>query len=137
MLVLVLPVAAVGAAFWLTPFIVTRKVTRRFRPQLDQVATYTLSIAFLVFPLWLGFVGAGVWLRLGGRPTLATLVFFPLAGLAAVAWRDRQAMVLEDARVFLRARRRSESRDRLAEQRRRLVAEFDSVAEAWRTRSGE
>ena len=137
MLVLVLPVAAVGAVCWFTPFIVTRKVAPRFRPELDQVATYTLSIASLAFPVWLALLAAGVWVVFGGRPMIAVLVLLPIAGFATVAWRDRQAVVLEDARIFLRARRRSESRDRLAEQRTRLVAEFDSVVEEWRTRANE
>jgi glycerol-3-phosphate O-acyltransferase / dihydroxyacetone phosphate acyltransferase len=132
MLLLVLPVAAVGALFWLAPVVATRRLAPRFRPELDQIATYKLSIAILAFPLWLGLLGTGAWLFLGGRAALVGLALLPAAGLATVAWRDRQAIVLEDVRVFMRARRRSESRDRLAEQRARLVAEFDSLTEAWR-----
>lgn len=131
MLVLVLPVAGVGAVFWFVPFMVTRKVTSRLKLELDQVATYALSIASMLFPLWLGIMGAGVWKVSGIRPALLVLILLPLAGLATVAWRDRQAIVLEDTRVFLRARRRSESRDRLAEQRACLVAEFDALVEEW------
>lgn len=134
MLLLVLPAAAVGALFWLAPVVATRRLAPRFRPELDQIATYKLSIAILAFPLWLGLLGTGAWIFLGGRAALVGLVLLPAAGLATVAWRDRQAIVLEDVRVFMRARRRSESRDRLAEQRARLVAEFDSLTEAWRAR---
>ena len=67
----------------------------------------------------------------GARATLVGLVALPVAGLAAVAWRDRQVAVREDVRVFLRAWRRSEARDRLKEQRAYLVAEFDALTEAW------
>ena len=37
---------------------------------------------------------------------LVALAILPVAGLAAIAWRDRQAEVVEDVRVFLRARKR-------------------------------
>jgi len=137
MLLLVLPVAAVGAVFWLTPYIVTRKVAPRFWSALDQVATYKLSVASLAFSTWLGLTAAAVWIVAGSGPALSAVAMLPAAGLATVAWRDRQTIVLEDARVFLRARRRSESRDRIAEQRAHLVAEFDSVVEAWGTRRNE
>ena len=61
----------------------------------------------------------------------SVLLALPLTGLAAIAWRDRQAEVREDLRVFVRARRLSRGRDRLAELRRQLVAEFDSLTEEW------
>ena len=132
MLLLVLPVAAVGAGFWLTPLIVTRRVAPRFRQKLDQVATYKVGTAVLAFSGWyFGVIGA-LFLSGGTRVTLMAVVALPVAGLAAVAWRDRQVTVLEDVRVFLRAGRRSEARDRLKEQRRYLVAEFDALTEAWR-----
>ena len=57
------------------------------------------------------------------------LVLGPLVGLATIAWHDRQSRVQEDVRVFFRAARRSESRDRLAEFRRSLVADFDAIQE--------
>ena len=132
MLTLVLPVAALGAAAWFVPFIVTREVAPRFRPELDQVATYKVGTAILAFPIWYAGV-VGTLLLFGGvRVALTSLFAFPIAGLAAVAWGDRQAMVREDVRVFFRARRRSEARDRLKEQRVHLVAEFDALTDAWR-----
>ena len=54
----------------------------------------------------------------------------PLLGLAAIAWREREALVREDVRVFLRSRRRSERPDRLAELREELAREFDAIAKA-------
>jgi len=131
MLAFVLPAAVVGSVFWMVPFLVTHRVAPRFRPELDQVATYKVSIAIVSFPIWLALVCGGLWMGLGLRASLAAVVLFPVLGLAAVAWHDRQAIVREDVRVFLRARRRSVSRDRLAEQRTILVAEFDALAEAW------
>jgi hypothetical protein len=135
MLVLVLPVALAGMVIWLVPFLLTRYVAPRFRPKLDQIATYKLGTALLAFPLWLGALLLVVWLGAGGRPALFALVLLPMSGLAAIAWRDRQAEVREDVRVFLRARRLARGLDRLAEHRARLAEEFDRLTEEWRATS--
>lgn len=132
MLVLVLPVAMLGIVAWLPPFVFTRVVAPRFRPALDQLATYKLGTALLAFPVWYAALLGGAFLVDGVGATLVSALALPVAGLAAVAWRDRQAAVREDVRVFLRARRRSEARDRLREQRAHLVAEFDALADEWR-----
>lgn len=131
MLLLVFPVAVVGSAFWFLPFFLTRVVVPRFRPKLDQVATYKLSFAILSFPFWVVLLAAVAWLAFGWPAALVLVVALPIAGLAAIAWRDRQAIVLEDLRVFLRARRRSTSRDRIRELRAQLVDEIDEVARLW------
>ena len=136
MLTLVLPVAVAGMLVWAVPFLLTRYVVPRFRPELDQVATYKVGAAVLAFPLWLALLEALVWLVWGLRPALVALVALPVAGLAAIAWADRQADVREDVRVFLRARRLGRGRDRMAEQRSRLVAELDALAEDWRAEQG-
>lgn len=134
---LVLPVALLGFALWFVPLKLSQTVVPRFRPELDQVATYKLASALVGFPVWLLLLAAASWLGLGVRPALAVLVGVPLTGLAAIAWRDRQAAVREDLRVFRRARRLSRGRDRLAELRHHLVAEFDALADEWRAAGGE
>ena len=131
MLLLVLPVALAGMVIWLVPFLLTRYVAPRFRPKLDQVATYKLGAALLAFPLWLAALVLAIWLTMGVRPALLGLALLPVAGLAAIAWRDRQAEVREDVRVFLRTRRLARGRDRLAEHRARLAEEFDRLTEEW------
>jgi 1-acyl-sn-glycerol-3-phosphate acyltransferase len=133
---LVLPIAVVGIAVWSVPFLLTRHVAPRFRPQLDQVASYKVGTAVLAFPLWLFLLELWIWLQWGLRPALIALALMPIAGLAAVGWADRQADVREDVRVFLRARRLSRGRDRLAEQRSRLVREFDQLTREWRADRG-
>jgi 1-acyl-sn-glycerol-3-phosphate acyltransferase len=135
MLLLVMPAALAGMATWFVPFMLTRYVAPRFRPALDQVATYKVGAAVLAFPLWLFALVALTWLLAGLRPALVALAVLPVAGLAAIAWRDRQAEVVEDVRVFLRARRLSRGRDRLAEQRTHLAAEFDRLTQEWRATS--
>ena len=132
MLVLVLPVAAAGTVVWLVPFVLTRHVAPRFRPRLDQVATYKVGAAILFFPLWWGALALLAFFGWGVRASLVTMALAPLAGLAAIAWRNLQATVREDVRVYLRAWRRTEARDRMREQRAWLVGEMDAVADAWR-----
>jgi len=137
MLTLVFPVAALGAAFWALPFVLTRRIAAGFRPKLDQVATYKVSVGILAFPSWLGLVSALTWWLAGWRAGIVMLVLPPIAGLATVAWRERGSVALEDARVFLRSRGRSRARRRLAEYRERLVAEFDAIASEWRAASSD
>jgi 1-acyl-sn-glycerol-3-phosphate acyltransferase len=132
MLLLVLPAAAVGAAVWILPYLVTQRIAALFSQQLDQVATYKMSVGLLLFPLWLTVLSVGTWFVVGLPSALAALLLLPACGLAAVAWRDRQATLREDLRVLRRAIRRREDRDRLAELRAELVAEFDRVTEEWR-----
>lgn len=133
MLLLVLPAAVIGSVFWFPPTVVTRMVVPRFRPKLDQLATYKLSVGILAFPGWLAAVVAVAWLTVGWPTALVLLVALPIVGLAGVAWRERQAIVLEDARVFLRARRRATSSERVRELREQLVREIDEVARLWQT----
>jgi len=128
MLTLVLPAAVVGAVAWVIPYLFTNRVASGFKPEHDQIATYKVSVGFMAFPSWLAMACGALWFLAGWRVALAGATALPIVGLATVAWRDRQAVVWEDFRVFLRARRRSESRDRMAEQRMAIVAEFDALA---------
>lgn len=129
---LVLPAALLGAVFWLPPFIATRKIAPRFRPAPDQVATYKLSLAILAFPPWYAILTGLSFFNFGLQAGLLVLVAAPVAGLAAIAWREREARVREDTRVFLRALTSPKGQDRLRASRARLVAEFDALADAMR-----
>jgi glycerol-3-phosphate O-acyltransferase/dihydroxyacetone phosphate acyltransferase len=128
---LVLPAAIAGAVVWGVPFLLTRFVAPRFRPELEQVATYKVGTAVLVFPLWMLLLEGVLGLARGPRAALAGLVVLPLVGLTAIAWADRRDEVREDVRVFLRVRRLRRGVDRLAEQRERLVRELDRVYAEW------
>lgn len=127
-LVLVLPVGLAGVALWALPYLVTRRAVPFFRPKLDQVASYKLSLGILLFPGWLAALTAVAWLLGGPWWALGAAATLPVTGLAAAAWRERGDRTLEDARVFLRAVGNPRGRDRLAEARSSLVARFDAVA---------
>jgi 1-acyl-sn-glycerol-3-phosphate acyltransferase len=134
MLLLVLPAAFLGALFWAVPFFVTRRLAYSYEPKLDQVATYKVGGALVCFPVWLAATCAVVWLAGGWVAALVVALVGPVVGLATVAWREREGVVREDVRVFLRSRRRSQSRDRLAELRNELAAEFDAIVSEGRQR---
>ncbi len=131
MLLLVLPVALLGAVYWATPYYATRVLAARFRPKLDQVATYKLSLAILLFPLWLGLTCAAVGWFSTWTWAVGAALMLPMAGLATVSWRERGGRVQEDVRIFIRTRRRSKARDRVAELRERLLTDVNDVARLW------
>jgi glycerol-3-phosphate O-acyltransferase/dihydroxyacetone phosphate acyltransferase len=133
-LILLLPGAMVGAFFWAVPYFFTSTGVKRFRPNHDQLATYKLAIGLLAFPLWLGVVCAGLFFTMGLTPAFVVLILAPMLGLAGVAWGVRLASVREDVRIFLRARRRPGTRDRLGDIREGLVQDFEQIAVRW---SGE
>jgi hypothetical protein len=136
MLLLVLPVAVLGALYWAVPYFVTRRIAFSFDPKLDQVATYKVGVALVSFPTWLAATCALVWFTSGWVVSLVVGLVCPMLGLAALAWRQREALVREDVRVFLRSTRRSESQDRLAELRAHLTAEFDTLVDETRSGTG-
>jgi len=132
MLALVLPAAMVGVVTWAVPFTLTRRLPQRFRPELDQIASYKIAIALVTFPSWFAIMALAMYALFGVVTTVVAVVILPITGLAAIAWRDRQVQVRQDVRVFLRAMRHRRGRDRLGDLRRELVEEFDQLAEAWR-----
>jgi 1-acyl-sn-glycerol-3-phosphate acyltransferase len=125
-----LPVAAAGIAFWYAPYLVPRLVVRRARPVHEAIATWKLLAALAAFGAWYALALAALGLA-GGRWWLAAgAVGLPLLGVAALAWTGRWQRVRDDARLFVRVVLHPRGRDRLAEDRARLAAEFDAVIRA-------
>jgi hypothetical protein len=127
-LVLGFPLALVGAAAWLLPYLAPRPVLAIVRPPHDGIATWKLSTAILAFPLmWLtwvvlaGIAGGLAW-------ALIAALALPALGIFAVAWSDRWREVRQDATLFLRVGRRPRLLERLARERRRLADEIDDIA---------
>ena len=131
MLAVVFPLALIGGMGWIVPFMLTRRVSPRFSLKLDQIATYKIVIAIFAFPVWWLVLCLSTYVLIGVKVSVLIAIGFPLSGFAAIAWHDRQAQVRQDVRVFLRALRHPRGQDRLAEQRRKLVQEFDQVMETW------
>ncbi len=132
MLIVVFPLAFLGAVAWLIPFILTRYMSPRFSLKLDQIATYKFVIAMMAFSIWWVTLTAAAYVFSGMELVLLVAAGLPVSGLAAIAWHDRQMQVRQDVRVFLRTLRYPRGQDRLAEQRRELVQEFDRLMETWK-----
>jgi hypothetical protein len=134
LLAVVMPVAIVGMLFWWIPYGVTGRIAARFRPALDQVATYKIGVGIVAFPVWFVLAVTVSWLAAGWVTALIVGLAMPVAGLAAIAWRELGAATMEDVRVFRRTRGRGRVLARLADQRAALVAEFDDIGERWHDR---
>ncbi|UCC84992.1 MAG: 1-acyl-sn-glycerol-3-phosphate acyltransferase [Gemmatimonadota bacterium] len=126
-----LPVAALGTVAWYLPFKSPRVTLGLYRPAYEAVASMKLATALVAFPAMYAVWLAAAWLAGGLTGALATALVLPVVGIVALRWRDRWGRVREDARIFWRAVRRKELRDQLVERRRALVEEFDSVARRW------
>ncbi len=132
-----LPVAALGTIAWYLPFKSPRVTLGLYRPAYEAVASMKLATALIAFPAMYAVWLAAAWLAGGLIGALAAALVLPLVGVVALRWRDRWGRVREDARIFWRAVRRKDLRDQLVERRRALVEEFDSVARRWQVEGRE
>ncbi|MCK5651642.1 MAG: 1-acyl-sn-glycerol-3-phosphate acyltransferase, partial [Gemmatimonadetes bacterium] len=123
-----LPLAVLGMAIWYLPFVLSGYVARRTYSEYETIATFKLAGAMMATLLYLALWVGALWLTAGLRIAIAVLVAFPTVGIVAIAWRERWARVREDVALFLRVLRSPGARDRLAKERKELVAEFDQIA---------
>jgi 1-acyl-sn-glycerol-3-phosphate acyltransferase len=126
-----LPLAALGTVAWYLPFKSPRLTLGLYRPAYEAVASLKLATALVAFPATYAVWLAAAWLAGGLIGILAAALALPLLGVVALRWRDRWGRSREDARIFWRAIRKRALRDQLLERRRALVDEFDSVARSW------
>lgn len=125
-LVVGLPLAAMGIVFWYLPYRIPREIVRLAGTASQGVATFKLVAAAAAFAVWyaVALLLSSWLLGLGG--TIAAAILLPIAGLVALDWTGRFERDREEVRLFLRGLRRGR-RDRLSAYRRSLVAEFDRV----------
>ena len=132
-LALTLPLAVWGMATHALPYGLTRLAVAAMRRTEEEEATDKMAAGLVLYPLswaaeaWaLERVAGGVWLA------VFVLLLVP-SGLVALAWRERLARVVRQARAFVRfvVDRRLHA-DLLAE-RRALVGEAMTLAELART----
>lgn len=117
-----LPLAGLGALFWILPHRLAGALPKRFSSP-DILATARILAGAVFFPLWLALLVALTWRVLGGAWALVLLLGAPPLGLLALAFRDWRRTVWDDVRTFLR----SFSRVRL---RSLLLAERTDLARA-------
>jgi 1-acyl-sn-glycerol-3-phosphate acyltransferase len=132
-----LPLAALGTVAWYLPFKSPRVTLRLYRPAYEAVASLKLATALIAFPATYAVWLAAAWSAGGLFVTLTAAIVLPAVGIVALRWRDRWGRVREDARIFWRAIRKRELHDQIVAARRALVEEFDAVAERWRAERRE
>ena len=124
---LLAPLAAVGIVVWWVPYRAVGAAVARMRLPADVVATYKLAGSLIVLPAWLLlWVGLLAW-AWGPAAALAALLLLPVAGLLTIRWWDGARAAVDDARLFSRVAARPRSLERLAAERRDLVARIDRV----------
>jgi glycerol-3-phosphate O-acyltransferase / dihydroxyacetone phosphate acyltransferase len=129
-LLFALPIALAGSVVWYPTWAAPRLTLRFVRPDEDAVATYKLATGLAMVPVTMvaGMIAAG--LIFGAAGTAAAALLLPASAFIALAWHERRRRAAEDARLFFRVLLRRDRSDRLARDRRRLVAEFDAIAAA-------
>lgn len=124
---LLAPVALLGIVAWWVPYRLVGAVVGRMNMPTDVIATYKLAGSFLAMPMFLAvWVALVAWLW-GGIPALSALVALPVLGLLTIRWWDGAQQAWEDLRLFVRVAPRPRSLERLAAERRDLVARIDAV----------
>lgn len=123
-----LPAAAWGALVWATPFWLTRQLVRRFGRNEEELASWALFGAFLIYPVWALVVCALAWWRLSVGLALAlTLSLLPAGGFAQ-AWLDHMGAARHRAFAFLRLARQPRRREALAAEGRAILSELHQLA---------
>ncbi|HEY4596571.1 MAG TPA: 1-acyl-sn-glycerol-3-phosphate acyltransferase [Thermoanaerobaculia bacterium] len=127
-LLLLSPLAIVGIALHVVPYTLTHLAVRAMKRTDEEEATDKIAVGLVLYPLfWI--LETWVSLRWGGPWAAITLlaVLFPAAFLA-LAWRDRLARLLRDARACVQCLRDRELPARLSAARRGLAAELRELA---------
>lgn len=125
--VLLAPVAAVGIVVWWVPYRLVGAAVGRMRMPTDVIATYKLGASLLAMPLFLVLWTALLGWAWGRVAALAAVLVLPVIGLVTVRWWDAARTAADDLRLFARVVGRAGRLERLAAERRALVARFDAV----------
>ena len=130
LLVVGLPLAAWGYLNHALPYLATRLAARRLSAKPDQVASYAVFGALVLFPvaylLQLGFA----WWLLPARWAALYTVALPLTGLVALRLGTRLGAMRRRIRAFLRLASDAREREALVAESHGIVDEIRGLAEA-------
>ncbi len=129
-----IPIVAIAllghVAFWV-PFWLTRRLTAKARPELDQVSTYKLLFGILTYSAWVVTAAlAAVWVWDLGVG-VALLVLLPPLGVVGLWIRERWRWGFHDVRRFMILRTRRDVMEELLAEQKRLGTELKALFEAW------
>lgn len=136
-LVVHLPLAAVGTLLNIVPFWLVRLVAWVVRRSPDQVATYKVFGGLVLYPLaWLaeGIIAA----RWTDNAWVGALVFLagPLAGYAAMLFREQSGLFWNEARAYLFLRTRRRLAAELKTRRDQVFREVEDLAATYLRETG-
>ena len=96
-----LPIALIGTASFIVPFLISKEVPRRMSIDVDEISSFGVLAGIFVFPVWFaGLVVSCYWL-LGWPAALASIIVLPLAGRYAHHFYRRRMAAWRDFKVFL------------------------------------
>ena len=125
-LLLGLPLGALGALFWFLPNRLAGALPKRFTTP-DLLATGRILAGALIFPLWLALGVALAAVFLGGDQAALVALAAPPLGILALAIRDWRLRVVGDVHTFLRFATRTGLRASLLAERAELAPELESL----------
>ncbi len=134
LLVLGLPLAAVGLVLFALPFYIPRWIASALKPDLDVIGTVKFLAALLVAPLWIAVLTTLAWIKLGVPWAMVVLLgSLPLAIFTRYLlehWRG----TMHDVRTFFVLGSRGGLKSRLSGKGEKLAAQIESVANELRPR---
>ena len=123
--------AIVGHILFWVPFQLTRVLTLKARPALDQVSTYKLLNGMLTYSGWVLAVSAVGVLARGWGVGLALMVLLPPLGVASLWIREHWRWGYHDVRRFMILRTRGDVLGELLSEQKRLGTELETLVEVW------
>lgn len=116
LLLLLLPLAALGIALYALPYRLPTLAARRVAPsEGDEISTIKLGTGLLVYPLWMGLGIALAATFLPGALAAASVAVLLLSPFAALAWLDRTPALRRALRLRTRASRLATLREARAD----------------------
>ncbi|HSM13578.1 MAG TPA: hypothetical protein VLA66_05875, partial [Thermoanaerobaculia bacterium] len=127
------PVAILGTALNLVPWLLVSVIARRFREEPNQIATYKVFPSLVLYPAtWAAEVFVTLRTLGSGLAAAAMAVVAPLSGWIALRWHERRGRLWRESRSFLLLRGRRGIAEELAERRAALEREIDRLIGLWR-----
>ncbi|HEX9799198.1 MAG TPA: lysophospholipid acyltransferase family protein [Thermoanaerobaculia bacterium] len=126
-LLLASPVALLGTLLNLVPYGVVHAISLLLEEQPNQIATYKLFPALVLYPAtWVGWgVAAASWL--GTEAGVALGLVAPFAGWVALRWHERRRRLWRESRAVLVLRRRADVAAELLRRRAHVDAALDRL----------
>ncbi len=96
-----LPIALIGTACFVVPYLIAKEVPRRMSIDVDEISSFGVLAGIFVFPLWFTGIVMGCYWLFGWSAALASIILLPLAGRYAHHFYRKRKAAWRDFKVFL------------------------------------